>query len=54
MIDIKPKEELKTRRVLVMWDENLHKKAKSFADKKGISIGELTRLAVTQVISTKA
>lgn len=50
MLNIKPKEQPKTKKVMMLWDEDLHKKAKKFADKNGISVSELSRLAINKVL----
>jgi len=54
MLQIKPKEEPKVKRVMMLWDEKLHKAAKKFADNKGISVSELSRLAVSKVLESEA
>jgi len=53
MLDIKPKEAPKTKKVMMLWDEDLHRKAKAFANENGISISELSRLAINKVLDNK-
>ena len=53
MIDAKNKELPKTKKVMMLWDEELHAKAKEFAEKHNMSISELSREAIKLVIAGK-
>ena len=53
MLEFKPKEAPKTKKVMMLWDEELHKRAKDFANEHGISISELSRLAINKVLDSK-
>ena len=50
MIEAKQKELPKTRKVMMLWDEELHAKAKEFALDHNMSISELSRIAINMVM----
>ena len=50
MIEIKKKELPKTKKVMMLWDDELHAKAKEFAVNHNMSISELSRIAINMVI----
>lgn len=52
MIDVKQKELPKTKKVMMLWDEEMHAKAKEFAASHNMSISELSRIAINMVIDS--
>lgn len=53
MIEIKQKELPKTKKVMMLWDDELHAKAKEFAANHNMSISELSRIAINMVMDKK-
>ncbi len=47
------REEPKTRKVMMLWTEKMYVEAKQFADKNKISVSELSRYAINQVLQNK-
>ena len=52
MLDIKPKEMPKNKKVMMLWTEDLFVEAKKYAEKHGISVSELSRLAIQNVLDS--
>ena len=46
----KLKLERKTKKVMVLWEPSLYKRAKKFAKAKNTSISHITRIAVTELL----
>ena len=49
-MEIKPREEPKTKKVMMLWTESLHLQATKIAKAHNISISELSRLALNNLI----
>ena len=49
-MELKPREELKTKKVMMLWTESLHLQATKIAKAHNISVSELSRVALNKLI----